>query len=383
MAKKPKVRSPRRRKRRLIVALTLLALIIFAGWYFNSSAFHSYVRGRLIAKLEEVTGGHAEIGRVEWSLSKLEFIFYDVTIHGREAAPEAPFVHIDRVYVRAKILSLLRRQIGLRYLEADHPVIHIITYPDGTTNQPAPVQRMGTANLQDLFQLAADRMELRDGVFILNEQNIPLDVSAGDVRAVLTFDRQFNRYDGTLHIGTLYTQYLNFRPVVAVAQMEFSVLPKALAVKKLEISSDRSRITITGSITDFREPDVQASYTASINIGQAGEIMLLPRLRSGTANVEGTATYRAGRYRASGRVSVHNATFADGGMVIPGVTGQGNFLAENEGISLTGVHCTALGGSFTGSGRMEIAATPDSGRPTPQRGSAQVRFSGLDAEQVR
>ena len=39
---------------------------------------------------------------------------------------------------QVKILSLLRSEMGVSYLVLDHPVIHIILYPDGTTNQPEP-----------------------------------------------------------------------------------------------------------------------------------------------------------------------------------------------------------------------------------------------------
>src|SRR5205823_12144051 len=114
-----------------------------------------------------------------------------------------------------KVLSLLRRQIGLRTVEADKPVIHLITFADGTSNQPVPIERRQTANVQDLFDLAADRLELRDGTLLLNERNIPLDVAARGVRAVLTFAGGQNRYDGSLSVSDVNAQYLDFRPLQA------------------------------------------------------------------------------------------------------------------------------------------------------------------------
>src|SRR5437588_10608978 len=377
---KPK---PSHRRRHLAIGLVALALSLLGGWYFTSEHFHSYVRGRLIAKIEEVTGGHAQIGSVEWNLSRLEFVFYDVTIHGREAVTEAPFVHIDRLYVRAKILSLVRRQIRLKYLEADHPVVHFITYRDGTTNQPAPVQTLNASNLQDLFDLAADRFELRNGTLLVNEQNIPLDLAAGDMRALLTFDRMHNRYDGVLHVGNLTAQYLDFRPVQATAQLEFSLLPHELQIKRMELATDRSTIHATGTVKDFQDPQVNGSYTASISIGQAGEILRSPRFRNGTASITGDVLYRRGRYRAAGDIAVNHATYADSGIVIPAINGQGHFIAENEGISVSGIRGTTLGGSFTGAGKMEVAANPRPGRPSSQRGSAEFRFNGLDPEQLQ
>ena len=37
-----------------------------------------------------------------------------------------------------KIWSILRTEVGLSYLILDHPVVHIIRYPGGGTNQPEP-----------------------------------------------------------------------------------------------------------------------------------------------------------------------------------------------------------------------------------------------------
>ena len=37
-----------------------------------------------------------------------------------------------------KIISLLSTTVGLHSLVLDHPVVHVIVYPDGSTNAPVP-----------------------------------------------------------------------------------------------------------------------------------------------------------------------------------------------------------------------------------------------------
>jgi translocation and assembly module TamB len=372
-------RRQRRRKRQLVASLMLLGLVTLAAWWFNSSHFHSWVRAQLVARLEEATGGHSEIGRIEWNLSKLEFVFYDVTVHGREPATETPFAQVDRIYLRAKVLSLLRRQVGVRYLEADHPVIHVITFPDGTTNQPVPVQRLQTADVQQLFDLAADRMEVHDGVLLLNERNIPLDVAARDTRVVLTYVRHQNRYDGSISVGSLDAQYLNFRPLKAQAEIDFSVLPREVQFTRCVLTSGHSQIEVRGTLADFREPQITATFSALINLQQAGEITRSPQLRSGTATVRGDAVYHRGSYRATGTLSLRDAGYSDATITLSHATAEAKFVADNSGISVNGVRGRALGGTFTGEGRIEVAANPARGRPAPQRGKAHLSFTGIDA----
>jgi len=74
--------------------------------------------------------------------------------------------------VRLKILSFLLPRINLNYLEADHPVFHLIVYPDGSTNQPTPKDN-ATSNkstADQIFDLAINRAEVRDGLVLFNRK---------------------------------------------------------------------------------------------------------------------------------------------------------------------------------------------------------------------
>ena len=115
----------------------LIAFILgAAAWYMSTPQFESRVRQALISVLERATGGRVELGTLQWRLLHLEFEAHNLTIHGLEAVGEAPYAHADRIFVRVKILSLFRAKVGLNYLAVDQPAIHLIVYPDGSTNQP-------------------------------------------------------------------------------------------------------------------------------------------------------------------------------------------------------------------------------------------------------
>src|SRR5882724_11587000 len=136
--------KPGRRKLLKYLLWLLLAgllLVIGVGWYSTTESFQGLVRERLIATLERMTGGRVELG----SIHTVPFHFLvevrDLTIHGREQPGEIPYAHVSSLMAQIKILSLLRTEIGLNYVVLDHPVIHIILYSDGTTNQPEPIAK--------------------------------------------------------------------------------------------------------------------------------------------------------------------------------------------------------------------------------------------------
>ena len=170
----------------------LIAFILgAAAWYMSTPQFESRVRQALISVLERATGGRVELGALQWRLLHLEFEAHNLTIHGLEAVGEAPYAHADRIFVRVKILSLFRAKVGLNYLAVDHPAIHLIVYPDGSTNQPRPKIPSESKNspMDTLLDLAVDRTEVNDGVALINQRAIPFNLAANNLNATMKYVR--------------------------------------------------------------------------------------------------------------------------------------------------------------------------------------------------
>ncbi len=60
----------------------LLAMVAVLVWYLRSPQFEDLVRRKLIATLEDATGGRVELTSFHWNLSKLAFQADGLTIHG-------------------------------------------------------------------------------------------------------------------------------------------------------------------------------------------------------------------------------------------------------------------------------------------------------------
>jgi len=242
------------------IGIAVLALFIGAALYLTSSRFNDWVRSRVIERLENATGGRVEMTAFRWNLSKLELEARDLTIHGLEPTTEAPYVHVDRIYLRVRIISLLQRDIRLRFLELDHPAVHLIVYPDGHTNQPTPkTTAKAGKSVQSIFDLAAGRIEVNNGVLLVNDRATPLDFSASDFALGLGYEAAARRYDGTLHVGKADAAITDLRPFSFIADARFSLFLDYAQLNSLTLRSGESRLDASGTLQDFADPKVNAT----------------------------------------------------------------------------------------------------------------------------
>ena len=178
----------------LAVAFTAISLALLAvGLYFvaSSSAFENGVRKRLIASIEELTGGRAEIASFHWRLLHFEAEADGVVIHGLEDPGEAPYAKIDHLRVVFSLRNLFSPTVRLRSLEIDRPSLHFIVYPNGSTNQPHPRQPRNSSNpaIDTLFEMQAGRIAVEQGSYRLRLPQRKLRLS-GPERAARLFGQR-------------------------------------------------------------------------------------------------------------------------------------------------------------------------------------------------
>ena len=400
------------------IAGVLLAMVAGLVWYLRSPQFEDFVRRKLVATLEDATGGRVELAAFHWKLSQLAFQADNLTIHGLEGPEQLPYAHVDRALVRLHIISFIERQISLEQVDLQHPVIHIIVHPDGTTNAPEPKIKSSKSPVQQLFDLAVARADLRDGMLLLNQRRIPLDFSAHDITAAMTYNHLARRYDGSVQVGRMDVKYQDFRDVPAQAQAQFSLWHDMAEIRNLKLSSEGSSLQASGKITDFNHPQVQLTYSSTLSAAQLGSITRVYQLRGGTMLLDGSAAYSETTGLASrGRIAVRDFDYLDNGIVLHQANLNSNFSFDNNHLALTRIAARLLGGQITGDANVKnlvpatsapqtttptdqlatagkpssnqrsgnhrrISQTNNPNVPPPQEGSARLRVSGLSLAEL-
>ena len=350
-----------------VMAGLFVLFVVAIGWFLGSPAFEEIVRGRLIAELQKITGGKVELQSLHWNVSRLEIQADGLTIHGLEAASDVPLAHADRLEVRLRVVSFLNANIDLNQFTLQRPVVHIIVKPDGSTNLPEPQVKTNGDPIQQLFDLAIGKVELRNGALLLNEQKLPLDFKANDVGVTVDYQRAQRQYDGTLHVGKMDAQYQDYRDVAATADAQFSLWQNRAQVQSLKLTSQRSAMELSGTIDNFNHPRLQLTYGGTIDLAQAGAIARVYNLRGGGLNITGSGDFTEDNFTTSGKLVLRGVNYEDKGVVLRDASAGADFSLDRDHILLKKITARLLGGTVTGDAEVKNYA------PTLTVTTAQIR----------
>ncbi len=351
----------------LSVAVVLLAMVVGVFWYLRSAGFEDLVRRKVVAALEDATGGRVELQAFHWNLRELEFDADGLTIHGREAPDQAPYVHADRVIVRLRIISILQVRVHLKYVGLEHPVIHLIAYPDGTTNAPEPKTKQGNAqSVQQLFDLAISRADLRNGILLVNDREIPFDFTADDLEAEMAYDRSDNHYDGMLRVGKVDLKYQDLRDVPAQAEMEFVLWRNQAQIKSLKLTSQNSTLQAQAKLNQLENPRIEFTYNTSLDLGQLAAIIRNRELRSGTLVASGSGSYSETERTSRGKLAIRGFEYLQEGVLLHNANATADYVLDGNRLVLTRMAGRLLGGEVTGEATIDNIMASSSIPPAAQ-----------------
>jgi translocation and assembly module TamB len=383
----------RRRVWKYLLWLMLVGALALAGlgWYSSTESFRTLVRQRLIATLERVTGGRVELGSIHVIPFQLQIEVRNLTIHGKEQAGDVPYAHVDSLMAQVKILSLLRTEIGLHYVVLDHPVIHIIIYPDGTTNQPEPQVRQESEGqtAERLFALSINRLEVRRGEAIWGDQRVPLDFALQELSAEMRYSLFRRIYEGNISLGKVDTTFKGYRPVSWSAEAHFGLGRNHILLRSLKATSGHSHLQASGQVENFDQPRVNASYDLTLDLAEAAATARRPEIRRGTLQLTGKGSWSESDFSTIGMAVLSNLDWKDTPVGIHNASLNAQYNLAPKKLSLSQIDGHVLGGSVAGDAEVAGWLNPQAtGREVkdkkaePQTGVLHLRFKDLSAAEI-
>jgi len=376
-AETPQSEAPRPRRlrrfflRHLPLALAgvvvLLAVSVMGLYFWASSAgFENLVRKRLVSELETATGGRVEIASFHWNLLHLEAEADGLVIHGLEARGEAPYAQVEHLRVQVSILEFWSPRILLRDLEIARPRLHLIVYPDGSTNQPQPRKRKkpGKPALDQFFDLKAGHIEVEEGVleydnrasaFDFQDRLIPLDFTANDASLRMAYMPAATGNPESYHIEA-GVRDLNLtrgaslkagskdktQQVQGFLQATLDVTRTMAILRSLRITAssrgvkDRT-LEISGVLNDFAHPRWQARAAGELDMRLLNPITGYPNAPEGIAHLDLTGAGRGGIFRADGSIHVEGGAYIGTGVIATGVGLDAHVHADPEQLLITSI----------------------------------------------
>jgi translocation and assembly module TamB len=334
-----------------VVAVSFLSLL----FYVTTDSFQALVRRRLVAEVERITGGRAEIGSFHTTPFRLQIAVRNITVHGREAGNEVPLAHVDRIVARLKLSSLLRSELAFYQVVLDQPVVHVVFYPDGTTNFPPrkPAANSSQTSVEKLFALSIDHFELRHGLILWNDQTVPVDFTARDTSLQMDYSYLHGRYDGRVLLGLVDTKLLDYRPFGWMTETEFTVAPNSAVITSFKWNSGRSHLSANGQVTDLRHPRLQLNYDAHVDLTEAASIARRRDLRSGLLEFRGHGEWTPDRFSSNGFVAVRDFAREDDRIGFSKASLTSGYSVTEQRLELSKLQGKILGGSFTGNAEID------------------------------
>ncbi len=365
--------------------LTFLLLVSAFLWYITTESFQRMVRQRLTASIEQATGGRVELGSFHVVPLRFQVEIRNLTIHGRELATERSLAHVDSISAVIDLPAVLGWRMSFRSLVLTHPVVHVIYYRDGTTNQPVPKQASG-ADFDRMFSISAHQLKVRNGEVFIQEQRLPLDFVANEVEAEFDYSFLHRRYSGDISIGKGETQFAGYRPIAWSAKMDFSISHDEIQLRSFEAISEGSELRGGGTITDFRNPVFKGTYDLVLDLEQAAAVMRQPRTASGRLQMAGFASWSSQSHSLGGGFDMKNVAVNAGGFNVKNMTATGKLLLDPQKIAVTQVQGRALRGAFSGDLEVLNWNSPEktlpSAKQSPQRGNATIKVKDVSLSEL-
>ncbi len=283
-----------------VLGSVLVLLVIAAGgllWYSTTEDFGRRVGKEVVKVLEDSTGGRVELGKISLDLRHLAIEVDGLVIHGLEGPGEAPYLAVDKILMRLKINTILshtvgtgaQSHVGLNYLRAEQPRVHLIIAKDGKTNQPVPKHpSTSTESLQDtLLDFQAKEIELANGVALVNDRAIPFDMAARNLEAQVHYLPGADRYGATLDLNDLRTRMAKREEAQSKLHVEAEIGRDMAQVTKLEFHTGAaSDLRATAAVTHFAKPEWKVSVEGLLELRQIAVLGDVSGLNAGSLELD-------------------------------------------------------------------------------------------------
>jgi translocation and assembly module TamB len=348
-----------------IVMLLLVAAI--GGYvYLKSSSFQQFALHKLVEQADSATGGRTEIGGMDFSLSTLTAHLYNITVRGTEGSEQPPLLHADKLTVRIKILSALRRQVALRELLIEHPVVHLQVSRAGKNNLPPPPPGQSSSHTS-VFDLAVEHVQLTKGEINYNDRKTPLEADLYDLGTDIHFASLAKRYDGELSYKSGQLRYAQYAPLRHSLNLKFSALPERFRVESATLKLGSSAATLYAEVSNYSNPIADGNYQIQIHTQDfarmspdttpAGDVLLNGKLHYQAVKNQSLLRH----FSINGRLASEALTAAASGSRVELRRLQGTYQLADGRLQVNHLSMESLGGSITADLEVKnLDATPES-----------------------
>jgi translocation and assembly module TamB len=378
-------------QRLFLGALAAFAVFALVGiGVFQTGIAERWMRHELISQIYQRTGMRAQIRGFHFHLWKLRAEIDGLTLHGLEPAGAPPFFHADRINVRVRVISFLRRQIALEQLLIDRPEVAVRIDADGHSNIPSPKTHASNRPWREtLFQFRVGQLALRNGSILFNNRRTPLSVSGNDFQFDLNYSAPPDApdfYTGRLNWRDVQLQRRPWRQFASSFSANFTLYRGSFDLDELVWNLPHSEIRLRANLASFARPEWTLRYRGNLSLADLRTIFRKPNIPEGAVEFSGRAQYNeaaaaslgsaAGRPNTPAQAGVRQVASAPSG----GWTATGYFKAQRIRLPYEWFHASGIstwGDFHVAQRRLAVPNLRIEALGGAAAGTLQMSFDGL------
>jgi translocation and assembly module TamB len=335
-----------------VVAIAVITVVIF-----ESGLAERWLREELVSRIEQGTGGHAEIGDFHFHLWGLHAEIDKFTLHGLESASQPPLFRADRIDAKVRVISFLGREFALDRLIVQRPQAVVRIDRNGRSNVPTPPgPRSNRPWRATLFQLRIGQLALNDGYAQFNDQRTPLDIHGDKFNFALHYDSPAG--DADSYIGNLSWQQIVLAarkdvPFPIDLSVKFTLHRDSFSADEVVLKVLHSQFNLQAELPSFARSDWNLKYRGRISLADVRKITREPTTPDGDADFSGQARYTlsdkgAGVWTATGHYGSTDVRMPYKWFHTGDMQTWGDYIVANRKLTVANLQVRALGGSVAG-----------------------------------
>ena len=322
----------------LVLALALAGVLVLrSGW------FREKIRQRIVAEVEKATGGRSEIRAFRFDWKRLRAEVDGFVLHGSEPPDAPPLFQADSIAVGLKLISALRREIDIQYLDVRHPQVHLIVDAGGHTNVPAPkvqrARRPRKSTVETILDLAIGRFNLENGTVEVQDHGAtPFDARGQNLRLELAYDGSGPRYHGRISVSPADFQWGAHRPVPLDVSLTLGLEKNRVQIESARVATAQSQAEFSGAIDSLVDLSGSFQFKARVALAELGRIIVWHTQLEGPVTLAGNLRFHGtSDYLATGSFHTVGLLFTpDPHFTLRDCTADGAVRLDPRGVEATG-----------------------------------------------
>ncbi|MGA8233391.1 MAG: translocation/assembly module TamB domain-containing protein [Candidatus Acidiferrales bacterium] len=344
------------------IAALLAMAVTGAVIYVRTDAFHRFVGREIIEQVQKNTGARVEIGSFTLHWSHWGADFYGITLHGTESNTQPPLLTAEHLGVELKIISFFRKDVELREIAIDGPVLHVSVDRDGNSNLPqAPGPRKEPASpAASVFNMGIRHVAITAGQVFYNDYQTPLSGELHDLQARIVSGVFSQACQGSLSYDQGRLVFRDFNPVTHAMELNFTADRNGVTLSPGVVHAGGSRVTLQATMTNYANPQIEGKYEADVFTGEVGKTLKVASMPAGEVRMNGALGFRnvpqqpaLNGLRVDGQLQSARVLLAVGQAGAAVTSVRGSYVLANGNLRVRNVEAKAAGGSLAGNFEMD------------------------------